>query len=103
MQHFTHSSFPHPLSLTPQISFSGPVGCAELLPGAPTNLKARPGDGSVTLTWDRPANGEAHCLGLAAMVLLCTSASSPSLPALSPPACPPPLLSPSCRRLRGHL
>lgn len=33
------------------------AGCADIAPGPPTNLKATPGDGSVTLSWDKPANG----------------------------------------------
>ncbi|KAL4448434.1 hypothetical protein ABPG75_005653 [Micractinium tetrahymenae] len=35
---------------------SGP-GCADLPPSPPTELKATPGDGSVTLTFGRPSNG----------------------------------------------
>lgn len=31
-------------------------GCLDAAPGPPTNLKATPGDGSVTLTWNKPAN-----------------------------------------------
>ncbi|PRW57964.1 peptidase S53 [Chlorella sorokiniana] len=36
----------------------GSAGCAQLPPGPPENLRAKPGDGEVTLTWDRPRNGE---------------------------------------------
>ena len=35
---------------------SGP-GCADLPPAPPTALRATPSDGTVLLTWDRPANG----------------------------------------------
>ncbi|KAL4436866.1 hypothetical protein ABPG75_004005 [Micractinium tetrahymenae] len=35
----------------------GSSGCVQLIPSAPTNLRAAPGDGQVLLTWDRPANG----------------------------------------------
>ena len=35
---------------------AGP-GCADLPPTPPTALRATPGDASVLLTWDRPANG----------------------------------------------
>lgn len=31
-------------------------GCLDAAPSAPTNLKATPGDGSITLTWGKPAN-----------------------------------------------
>ena len=33
------------------------AGCAVLPPTGPTNLAAAPGDGQLTLTWSRPANG----------------------------------------------
>jgi hypothetical protein len=46
------------------------AGCTRLPPGEPASLRAQPGDGSVTLTWDRPRNGK--CLAV-----LLTSASSP--------------------------
>lgn len=36
----------------------GSAGCAQLPPGPPENLRAKAGDGEVTLTWDRPRNGE---------------------------------------------
>lgn len=32
------------------------AGCLDAVPGPPTNLKATPGDGSITLTWGKPAN-----------------------------------------------
>jgi len=32
-------------------------GCGDVPPGPPTNLKAVPGNGQVTLSWDKPANG----------------------------------------------
>lgn len=32
-------------------------GCGQAAPGPPTNLKASPGDGQVTLTWGPPSNG----------------------------------------------
>ena len=42
----------------PQIVLNrGSSGCAQLPPGPPINLRATPGDGEVTLTWDRPRNG----------------------------------------------
>ena len=31
--------------------------CIGVAPSPPSRLQAKPGDGSVQLTWDRPANG----------------------------------------------
>ena len=39
-----------------QITFNG-AGCTAVLPDEPANLRAVAGDGSVTLSWDRPRNG----------------------------------------------
>jgi len=49
---------PFPLPPHQIVLNRGSAGCAQLPPGPPENLRARPGDGEVTLTWDRPRNGE---------------------------------------------
>lgn len=82
----------------------GSAGCAQLPPGPPVNLRARPGDGEVTLTWDRPRNGELRgpscsrsgCTVAAYGWQLPPSSCSPSSSAAHP-------LCPTRRRMRDHL
>lgn len=49
-------------------------GCGQAAPGPPTNLKASPGDGRVTLTWGPPSNGA--CVNLYQITAIPVGAAS---------------------------